>query len=85
MWSCLFYNMPRIWDSTPKTKEELEAELQKIQDQKVIFELKIAVEDAAIALRDLYLKRLDDDVTLDDVLDAAELWSLCGKISKLKK
>uniref|UniRef100_A0A6H1ZTT9 Uncharacterized protein n=1 Tax=viral metagenome TaxID=1070528 RepID=A0A6H1ZTT9_9ZZZZ len=76
--------MPRIWDSKPKTKEELEAELKKIEDQKAIFELQIAVEEAAIALRDLYLQRLDDVVTLDDILDDAALKSLCGRISKLK-
>jgi len=77
--------MVRIWKRKVQTREAIAQERKAIEEQKVLFELDIALQEEAIEFREAYLKWLDEVVTLDDVLQAMMDNGLCQKISVWKK
>ena len=57
--------------TTGKTSiEDLKAKLKKIKAEETRFALEIVVEERARVLQQLVLKRLDEVITLDDILEA---------------
>lgn len=72
-----------MYEHTPikKTIVELEKELKALEEQERIFDAEQELKNKRIAFRDKVLKQIDDDVTLDDILEEMEKKSLCKRIS----
>lgn len=58
------------YDTRDKSVESLMDIFREIEKEEKRFALEIVVEEKAKVLRALVLKRLDDVITLDDILDA---------------
>lgn len=52
------------------TIEELQRDLKRIEDEEIRFALEVVVDEKAKELRAIVLKRLEEVITLDDILEA---------------
>jgi len=74
-------NAPTPYPSGKKTTEELLEELERLEAEEIRFALEIVIEEKAKALRAIVLKRLEDVITLDDILQAFINDNLCRRVS----
>lgn len=77
--------MVRIWKRKVQSKEQIEQEHKAIKEQRELFKLEIALQEEAIEFRELYLKWLDEIITLDDILTEMQKNSICQKLNPFKK
>ena len=71
----------KVWEKRDMDSAEINAKIEKLEDQILAFELRLRYEEKQILFREIYMDRYEERITLGDTLELMMENGLCSRIS----